>query len=1039
MPIDYNQGLGASPVSTGDKQMIIRNIGRLFAALAIGFFAMYANAANDASCDSESNLEGNRSYKVSLPTHDGQVVAFNILEPSNFDCANRSNGAHPLMLHGPGFGGSGATSGFANYRDLGYTIISWDPRGFGGSSGTVRTMDPEFEGQYLVQILDWAENNLDYLAWKDEVTNAFVARPQSKTSVAGGVNLVVGAQGGSYGGGFQLLLLTTDHKKRLDAIAPDITWHDLRYSLNPGDTVKTLWDLALTALGEVGGSASMGGLTNDGMDPYVKETLARGAATNEFPREALDWFHYRGMGYWCAANGLPAMPYPKYLPDAVPLVDVVNSYNVPDRNEDGSLAIGDYLVAAPSPASYLEGLDVLLTQGMIDTLFNFNEAWWNRQCLSAAGANVSLYTHNGGHAFSGIQAGQFPANSGGCTYNRLDWFESRLRPDALPLVLDETCFALGTSGDTVSLNADKVLAPGGSGNFTVREVPALTVVANGLTGIANTTGNAPFVAELGTMEAEGILAGIPQVNFTVASVTGINEMVQDCANPALPTRTGCDSIIFVGVGKRNGGIIYSLIDDQVTPLRGLGEHNVSLVGIAERVAEGTDLALLFYASHPQFFSSTSRDVTIPAVRVTGTVGLPLYAVDDEGKPDTTTPTGLSGEDAPIDSDGDGVDDRIDQCSNSPTGEPVDLNGCSASQRDTDGDGVNDAADQCPGTAAGMEVDPNGCDLHEAPLSVALDATPTSGDVTNGPLTVNFTATIENTDQEGSSPRYVFYFGDGSNSGEISESVISHDYDKAGSYEARVVVVDENSNSAEDTITINTTTTVTVEEDPVLVNAVLSVELSNSRAPVRAMFDASGSSAPEGASYRFVFGDGEFQEGTEKFATHSYALAGEYTVTLIVTASNDANNSDSTTAVISVGSGQQTTVQLVVTPTTASIGELIRFDASASIAAEGTSITSYHFDYADGISETRTVSEFGDQAGIATHAYNDAGSYMPTVSVTDTGNMQKQATVNVRVSQPSAPPVVLKPASGGSGGGSMGWLTILMVLGAVVCRWFRRYS
>ena len=48
-------------------------------------------------------------------------------------------------------------------------------------------------------------------------------------------------------------------------------------------------------------------------------------------------------------------------------------------------------------------------------------------------------------------------------------------------------------------------------------------------------------------------------------------------------------------------------------------------------------------------------------------------------------------DAP-DTDGDGVPDSIDTCSNTPQGESVDENGCPASQRDEDGDGVSDAED-----------------------------------------------------------------------------------------------------------------------------------------------------------------------------------------------------------------------------------------------------------------------------------------------------------------------------------------------------------
>lgn len=61
-----------------------------------------------------------------------------------------------------------------------------------------------------------------------------------------------------------------------------------------------------------------------------------------------------------------------------------------------------------------------------------------------------------------------------------------------------------------------------------------------------------------------------------------------------------------------------------------------------------------------------------------------------------------------DSDGDGITDDIDQCNTTPSGQTVDENGCSDSQKDTDRDGITDDIDQCPETNSGSEVDQNGC-------------------------------------------------------------------------------------------------------------------------------------------------------------------------------------------------------------------------------------------------------------------------------------------------------------------------------------------
>ncbi len=61
-----------------------------------------------------------------------------------------------------------------------------------------------------------------------------------------------------------------------------------------------------------------------------------------------------------------------------------------------------------------------------------------------------------------------------------------------------------------------------------------------------------------------------------------------------------------------------------------------------------------------------------------------------------------------DNDNDGVSEEDDQCPNTSSGETVDENGCSESQKDTDGDGINDDVDECPDTGEREEVNATGC-------------------------------------------------------------------------------------------------------------------------------------------------------------------------------------------------------------------------------------------------------------------------------------------------------------------------------------------
>jgi OOP family OmpA-OmpF porin len=60
----------------------------------------------------------------------------------------------------------------------------------------------------------------------------------------------------------------------------------------------------------------------------------------------------------------------------------------------------------------------------------------------------------------------------------------------------------------------------------------------------------------------------------------------------------------------------------------------------------------------------------------------------------------------VDTDGDGVPDRLDHCLNTPLGCTVDDYGC---EYDTDGDGVCDGRDKCPNTPEGSKVNADGCD------------------------------------------------------------------------------------------------------------------------------------------------------------------------------------------------------------------------------------------------------------------------------------------------------------------------------------------
>ena len=538
--------------------------------------------------------EGGQEHVVLSSAVDGADISFELFEPDLL----RPGEAYPLILQGHGYGGSRITerSGFvARLTEAGYYVISIDQRGFGESGGTVRVMSPDFEGQDLIQILDWAED-LPGLARRDG-------------------NMLLGAYGGSYGGGYQFLLAGADPKNRLDALAPDITWHDLRYSLAPNEVIKSSWILLLTAGGEAGSSL--------GQDTFIRESLIQGTLDNNFPEPASNLFAYHSPIYHC------------------------------DGQEFGEQG---FLLATSDPGNVasrpLPQVDVLLTQGMRDTLFNFNEAFANYQCLRQRGGDVRLLTHESGHILptvlpAELTAGLDPAyelvnfpelqNGGGardCGPINLNdaqfaWFEEKLRGQAGAINAampngQDVCLSLGDE-DAVFLPQ----VPVGGTEFPLDlSTPQLNSVL-GITG--SLLGNSirdVVLADLPLMtagEQGAVVAGVPTMTLSVEGLSGLEP--GECPLPVL--ETACDPIYWLGLAvQRAGSTRYELIDDQLTPLRGFGEHGTAqapmeMTGIAERLAPGDSLVLRIFGFHAQYPITWSRDALVPAASFSGSIQVPI--------------------------------------------------------------------------------------------------------------------------------------------------------------------------------------------------------------------------------------------------------------------------------------------------------------------------------------------------------------------------------------------------------------------------------
>ncbi|MFG2922275.1 alpha/beta fold hydrolase [Streptomyces sp. NPDC048305] len=128
----------------------------------------------------------------------------------------------PAVLIGHGFGGS-KNDVRAQAEKLaadGYAVMTWSARGFGRTTGEITLNAPDAEVKDVSGLIDWLAD-----------------RPEVELDAKGDPR--VGVTGASYGGAISLL--AAGHDKRVDAIAPVISYWNLADALFPDGVFKKLW------------------------------------------------------------------------------------------------------------------------------------------------------------------------------------------------------------------------------------------------------------------------------------------------------------------------------------------------------------------------------------------------------------------------------------------------------------------------------------------------------------------------------------------------------------------------------------------------------------------------------------------------------------------------------------------------------------------------------------------------------------------------------------------------------------------------------
>ena len=240
------------------------------------------------------------------------------------------------------------------------------------------------------------------------------------------------------------------------------------------------------------------------------------------------------------------------------------------------------------------------------------------------------------------------------------------------------------------------------------------------------------------------------------------------------------------------------------------------------------------------------------------------------------------------------------------------------------------------------------------------------------LTCSFTNT--SSDPDGSISASSWNFGDGQSSTVASPS---HSYAAGGTYNVTLTVTDNQ--GATNSVSHNVTVTA-ANQSP---TAAFTSSCSN----LTCNF-TNTSSDPDGSisANSWNFGDG--QSSTVASPSHSYGVAGTYTVTLTVTDNQGATNSVSHNVTVTAANQSPTAAF------TSSCSTLTCNFTNTSSDPDG-SIAANSWTFGDGQTST---------AASPSHSYGAAGTYTVTLTVTDNQGGTNSVSHNVTVTTPNQPPV-----------------------------------
>lgn len=488
---------------------------------------------------------------------DGHAIAATVFRPPGADRGDPV----PMVLHSHGWGGSRETEptgAVAPFLAAGYGVLSFDQRGFGESTDDkANIMDPAKEGRDVLAVVDHVVS-LDWVARDGKHDSKDPTDP------------VLYAVGGSYGGGYQFagaLLDEYERRKasrgkvgtRFDALAPEITWHDLNDALGPQGVPRTLWDTLLVLAGA------------NALPPEVIVGYAVGVVTGTMP-DGTD-----------LPPSLVAQVTELVAPLGIDAATVASVLAGPDM-------VG--FLADNGPSWWADrgvrlDIPVLIRQGTTDNLFNLNHGLDNFAAVLTpeARSRSTFIGYNGGHALPQLLPLGTQGSGDPCT--------ALAAPDFSALTVEFFGAVAAVRKGTVTLDGlsrYNVATPDGQclqGDELTAEPVALDVPLP----VTVTTGvGVPVHIPIATGPLD--VAGVPVLRATVDSL-------------------GLDNRVFAALSVGRTPLDARVVQNNVLPIRTTGISRreaveAELPGVGVRVAEGETLYLTLTPISDMFLLTGSR-------------------------------------------------------------------------------------------------------------------------------------------------------------------------------------------------------------------------------------------------------------------------------------------------------------------------------------------------------------------------------------------------------------------------------------------------